>query len=457
MPLKFSRMETASPAELIFGCAKRPLSYGIGLKVGSGQVVPELKYFTKSASQGKTGGIKDEFVQITSEVLQRASELGVPSLQLETEFTFVETSRPIMVGEITSAQKALLEKHCKDHGVAAALRTTIADMRDPRHEGFDADSRGKMMESFEAAASGGADVLSIESEGGKDVFNHAVVRQDLAGVVFALGVLAPIDMRRLWRDIVGIATRTGVIPGGDTACAFGNTALRLAGGVGQMTISHVFAAVVRAMSASRSLVAYEEGAKGPGKDCGYENVILKAITGYPMSMEGKTSASAHSSLVGNVSSAACDLWSNEQVQNDRMFSGSAPQAFLEMLHYDTKLMNQAQKEGKALILRDLLVNSDKFSDPQAFVLAPDIAWCIGEAMVSESGDQYRRTVKAGEKALDLILVSTGLVLSESERRFGLRLKRAFGSLPAESEDFVAGMISTYTGKVSTFRPRDYEL
>jgi len=457
MPLKFSGMATLSPSDLVFGTSKRPLSYGIGLKIGSGHVVPELKYFTKSASQGRTEDIKNEVVQITTDVLQRASELGVPSLQLDTEFTFVETSRPTMVGEITSAQKALLEKGCRESGISAGLRTTIADMRDPRRDGFDPDSRARMMESFEAAASNGADVLSIESEGGKDVFNHAVVRQDLAGVVFALGVLAPIDMARLWKDIVGIATRAGVIPGGDTACAFGNTALRLAGGVGQMTISHIFAAVVRAMSASRSLVAYEEGATGPGKDCGYENVILKAITGFPMSMEGKTSASAHSSLVGNVSAAACDLWSNEQVQNDRMFSGSAPQAFLEMLHYDTKLMNQAQKDGKALVLRDLLVNSDKFSDPQAFVLSPDVAWSIGESTVTESDDQYRRTVKAGQKALDLILASEGLALSESERRFGLRLRRAFSSLPGELDDFVPKMTSTYRAKVASFRPKDYGL
>jgi len=457
MPLKFSGMATLSPSDLVFGTSKRPLSYGIGLKIGSGHVVPELKYFTKSASQGRTEDIKNEVVQITTDVLQRASELGVPSLQLDTEFTFVETSRPTMVGEITSAQKALLEKGCRESGISAGLRTTIADMRDPRRDGFDPDSRARMMESFEAAASNGADVLSIESEGGKDVFNHAVVRQDLAGVVFALGVLAPIDMARLWKDIVGIATRAGVIPGGDTACAFGNTALRLAGGVGQMTISHIFAAVVRAMSASRSLVAYEEGATGPGKDCGYENVILKAITGFPMSMEGKTSASAHSSLVGNVSAAACDLWSNEQVQNDRMFSGSAPQAFLEMLHYDTKLMNQAQKDGKALVLRDLLVNSDKFSDPQAFVLSPDVAWNIGESIVTESSDQYRRTVKAGQKALDLILASDGLALSESEQRFGLRLRRAFSSLPSELDDFAPKMTSAYEDKVASFRPKDYGL
>lgn len=35
-----------------------------------------------------------------------------------------------------------------------------------------------------------------------------------------------------------------------------------------------------------------------GKDCGYENPILKAITGYPMAMEGKTSACAHFSPMG---------------------------------------------------------------------------------------------------------------------------------------------------------------
>jgi methanol--5-hydroxybenzimidazolylcobamide Co-methyltransferase len=43
---------------------------------------------------------------------------------------------------------------------------------------------------------------------------------------------------------------------------------------------------VRAVTAVRSLLAYECAAVGPGKDCGYENLILKAITGFPMAMEG---------------------------------------------------------------------------------------------------------------------------------------------------------------------------
>lgn len=450
-------METASPAELVFGLARHPLSYGIGLDVGKGNVVPELKYFTRSASEGRTEGIKGEFISITSDVLQRASELGMPALQLETEFTFVETSKPRMVGEIVSAQKGMLEKHCKRFGTAAALRATIADMRDARREGFDPESRAKMMESFEAAASNGADVLSIESEGGKDVFNYAVIRQDLKGVLLALGVLAPIDMKELWRDIAHVADKAGVIPGGDTACAFGNTAMRLADGVGQMTISHVFAAVVRAMCAGRSLVAYEEGAKGPGKDCAYENVILKAITGFPMSMEGKTSASAHSSLLGNVAAACCDLWSNEQVPNVMLFGGTAPQVFLEILGYDVKLMNEAHRANRAKEVADLLVSSDKFSDPQAFVLAPDVAWQIGSAIMSERGDNYRRTVAACKTALDMILDAKELNLPASELRFGLKLRDELASLPPDGDQFIQESLSAYRDKVETFRPRDYGL
>ncbi|MCD6509180.1 MAG: hypothetical protein J7L11_02155 [Thermoprotei archaeon] len=181
-----------------------------------------------------------------------------------------------------------------------------------------------MFETFEAVAKAGADVLSIESIEGKEVFNYSLVREDMKGIVLALRILATRDMKRLWKEIASIANRNHVILGGDIACGFANTAMRLAGGRVRRLIPHVTAATVRAMSVPRSLIAYECGAVGPGKDCGYENVIVKAITGYPMSMEGKTSAVAHSSLLGNVIAATCDLWSNEQVENIRLFGGERP-------------------------------------------------------------------------------------------------------------------------------------
>jgi methanol--5-hydroxybenzimidazolylcobamide Co-methyltransferase len=102
----------------------------------------------------------------------------------------------------------------------------------------------------------------------------------------------------------------------------------------QRMMPEVLAAVIRAMSAVRSLAAFEQGAVGPSKDCAYEGPILKAITGCPISMEGKSAVCAHFSPLGNIASAMCDLWRNESVQNVRLLSGSAHDAFTEALAYD---------------------------------------------------------------------------------------------------------------------------
>ena len=110
-------------------------------------------------------------------------------------------------------------------------------------------------------------------------------------------------------------------------------------------IPTLFAAVVRVITVVRTIVAIEEGAVGPDKDCGYEGPFLKAITGTPISMEGKTSACAHFSPVGNIACACADLWSNESVQNIKLLSGMAPAAYAEQLEYDTRLMNAATDAG----------------------------------------------------------------------------------------------------------------
>jgi methanol--5-hydroxybenzimidazolylcobamide Co-methyltransferase len=169
----------------------------------------------------------------------------------------------------------------------------------------------------------------------------------------------------------------------------------------QKMLPETLAAVVRAMSAVRSLSAFENGAVGPSKDCAYEGPILKAITGCPISMEGKSAACAHFSPIGNIASAMCDLWSNESVQNVRLLSGCAPEAYTETLIYDCRLMNAATAKGQATVLRDLLVESDEWLSPQAAVLSPAATCRIAQAIVQESGD-YRRTIAAGQAAVSLI-------------------------------------------------------
>jgi methanol--5-hydroxybenzimidazolylcobamide Co-methyltransferase len=231
--------------------------------------------------------------------------------------------------------------------------------------------------------------------------------------------------------------------------------MRLAGGIKDNIIPHTLAAIVRAMTASRSLVAFEEGAVGPGKDCAYENVVIKAITGYPISMEGKSAAVAHSSLVGNISSATCDLWSNEQVEDIKLFGGYGPEVFTEILYYDTKIMNKATEIGKQEMLKQLLIESDRYVDPQAYVLSPYAACKIGGAIVNGS-DDLTRTISSGLKSCELILNEEKLSLNKSERRFLETAKSRLEDIQLHQPmEKVEQALSVYEQKVSKLRLQDY--
>ncbi|MEM1930281.1 MAG: methyltransferase MtaB domain-containing protein, partial [Thermofilaceae archaeon] len=80
---RFTSLAYGKPGELLFGRALHPLRYGLGLEVGSGRVVPEVKYWP-SRSADESGRLVEEFSSITRGVLERAVDLGVQALQLET-------------------------------------------------------------------------------------------------------------------------------------------------------------------------------------------------------------------------------------------------------------------------------------------------------------------------------------------------------------------------------------
>lgn len=61
--------------------------------------------------------------------------------------------------------------------------------------------------------------------------------------------------------------------------------------------------------------------------------------------EGLVREYAHFSPVGNIAASMCDLWSNESVQQVPLLSGSAPEAFAQVLVYDCRLMNEALPKG----------------------------------------------------------------------------------------------------------------
>jgi methanol--5-hydroxybenzimidazolylcobamide Co-methyltransferase len=161
-------------------------------------------------------------------------------------------------------------------------------------------------------------------------------------------------------------------------------------------------------------------------------------------MEGKTSACAHFSPVGNITAACCDLWSNESVNNVQLLSGMAPTAYLEQLIYDTRLMNRALESDNESTLKSLYVASDAAYDPQALILAPANVLRIARAVVSAQ-NEVQGAVAAAETALDVIeeAVRNGdLALSEREAVWIPGMREQLASIPDTEEQFVAEMMPT---------------
>ena len=158
---RFEKPAYSSPDQLLFGHAKELREYGLGLVIGDGKVVPEINYWPKREADLNPEMLIEQYRSITQAVLERAVDLGIKHLQLETELSHVPTLKPELAGEITSEQKAMMERYHGKYGINLALRVTVADVRFGFREISYDGSLSKMLEAFDKAASSGADVLSI--------------------------------------------------------------------------------------------------------------------------------------------------------------------------------------------------------------------------------------------------------------------------------------------------------
>jgi len=429
----------------MFGIAPKPVTTQRGLVIGGGQVYAELNFTLPimSINDNSLDRVYEHYREIAEGALERALQLNSKGVVLEFETLLEMTKTPSIGVEIVKIMNGICENYYQKFGLKSEIRLTPNDLRE-----FERPARQRssgyldlMMELFERGMLAGGDLLSIESTGGKEVSDEALMMCDVKGMMFALSVLGVRDMQFLWSKIVSLAKNHGKIAAGDSACGFANTAMVLAE---KKYIPRVFAALVRVISVVRSIVAMEEGAVGPDKDCGYEGPFLKAITGIPISMEGKTAACAHLSPIGNIASACADLWSNESVQNIKLLSGMAPTAYMEQLEYDARLMNEALKEGKmhCHVLQHLLVASDVYTDPQALILSPESVVRISKELVK--GDSYVSNAKNGAlAALDIIeesLRSGKMKLPEMETNYIPILRDDLNSIPDNESDFVEMML-----------------
>ncbi|MBM3289826.1 MAG: hypothetical protein FJY92_06705 [Candidatus Hydrogenedentes bacterium] len=444
------------PDDLVFGRCPKPVTVADGMVLGGGEVYPEINYalpYETEVSARTMDDVDRLYARMANAALQRAYELEMHAIVVEVELVYDLTIHPEWGVRVVRTTRECIDAYAAK-GLRAALRTTVADIRElerpPRNRtGAEAE---RMFESFEWCAPY-SDILSIESTGGKEISDNAILYCDTGSLLFAVGELASRDMEYIWKPIVEIARRHGAVPGGDTACSSANTAMQLAR---KKMVPTVFAAVARAVGAARSLVAYEQGAVGRSKDCAYEGPALKAIAGVPIAMEGKSAACAHSSAIGNVAMACCDLWSNESVPYTNLFGGTTPEVMLEQLWYDCKLMNAATRNGSVSAVQQALCDSDAPSSAEALVLTPQSSIRIAKAIVGADG-YGERALRAAREALAIVRegVDSGtLRIPENERPW---LDRIAADLDTY-ESLGANALDVYTREhASQFNAREYGL
>ncbi|MCP4249125.1 MAG: methanol--corrinoid methyltransferase [bacterium] len=432
----YTKLAIENAAELVFGQAPRPLTCGHDLTIGSGRVYPEINFTLPpmEVTGATMPAVREQYQKMIDGVCQRAVDLQAPGLVVEFELLPPMTIQPEWGESIVALLRSTLDQYHDKYGLTSALRATPTDVRDGERPIRRRSGRywEAMRESFRRCAAAGADLMSIESTGGKEISDEAIVQCDLQAVLVALGILGPRAMACLWDQIGEPCRGTGCVPAGDTACAFANTAMVLAD---RKMIPKVVATVVRTVSAVRSLVAYECGAVGPSKDCAYEGPFIKAIAGVPISLEGKSAACAHLSSLGNIAAATADLWSNESVQNVRLLGGDAPVVSVEQLIYDCRLMNVAAADGAdgAGRLRDWMVRSDAPLDPQAYILTPENVIRIAGVIVG-SDDAFTRSRRTAAATLDILregAAEGALQLDDREKHWLDMLQMQLDIIPAD--------------------------
>ncbi len=442
----YNSLSIKNKEEFIFGKCVHPVKLKSGLTIGEGKVYPELNFTLPSmiVREDTMDEVRQQYNEMVRAACARAGELAAEGLVIEFELLPELTINPEWGKQVVEILRSELEDAQKKYGIKVGLRATPNDIREFERPPY--LRKGvyleAMLKSFSLCAQAGADMLAIESTGGKEIHDDAILQGDLPLSVFALGVLGARDMRFLWEKIVAIANDHSVVPSGDSACGFANTAMVLAE---NHYIPRVWAALIRVMAVPRSLVAFEQGARGPNKDCAYEGVYLKAITGCPISLEGAEAACAHLSAIGNITKAVPDLWSNESVQNVKLLGSMAPTVSMEQLIYATRLMNVASSKGMAAAktLQDWWVESDAARDVQAYVLRPDVAWDIAAEIVDEP-TAYLRTRRAALKTLQQIRHARNngeIFLSKLELRWLDKLQKQAEELPEEEDKFIASIRS----------------
>lgn len=461
---RYTSMAYQDADELVFGQAKNPVSYGFGIKIGAGVVIPEINYAPRPGTEKDPAKLKREYVDyISKDILNRAVTAGFPNVQLETEWVS-QMNQEKLSAPVVEGQKAICEKFHEEYGVNCAVRHTIPDQREA-DEGLKPGMGGrsypeKLFECAEIACENGADNLSCETVGGKEFADYAVTNGDITAFLYGVGYLGSLDMTYVWQEFADIAKKNKAVAGGDTNCSGANVSMFMAGGFLDNDVQKTFSAVTRCISAARTLAAWEAGAVGPDKDCGYEGIICKAIAGKPTAQEGKNCQCAHCDLQGNLTAQACDLWSNESVEYHPEFGGTSVQCWFGSIAYEAALMNTATQLGQAKTLRDMYMYADRCRGPEGYVLAYDNAYKVGQAIAENGNDLYLRAKAAGLTGAKIIKAgydSKELALTNKQLDTLNSIIKTLEGLTDETDKIVEFCGKEYKDSVPNYNPKNYDL
>jgi methanol--5-hydroxybenzimidazolylcobamide Co-methyltransferase len=120
-------------------------------------------------------------------------------------------------------------------------------------------------------------------------------------------------------------------------------------------------------------------------------------------------------------------------------------------------MNTALKSGNEKILRDLLMASDRFRDPQSYILAYDNAYKVGQAIVKDGNDIYLRSKNAATECCNLLKSAKGLEMTKFETNALNKAAAELAALTSDSEKFMSDCMEKYKAEVKVFKPENYAL
>src|SRR5208283_5010893 len=107
---EFSALAIRSKDQLLYGVSPHPLTCGLGLTIGGGQVFPEVNFTLPAMNiePDTWAEVVAHYEQMSEQILRRGAALAVPGIVLEFELLPPMTERPEWGAEITALLKRRL-------------------------------------------------------------------------------------------------------------------------------------------------------------------------------------------------------------------------------------------------------------------------------------------------------------------------------------------------------------